>query len=853
MTNTFFNHDTPLTKNTAYRAANVNAVLEAVELGFDRIPAKDPLNHGYHDYLVDSGAADAYVVAFASNAPTAYANGMSFKMKAANANTGASTINVNSIGVKNLTDINGSPLVEGDITTGAILHIAYDGSSFRIIGGRCSTATEFNSAILTKQRTVKSITDLLAIDGGSITNGESAVVNSFYASGTTGGGLFIWNSSLAKSNHNGGTIISPTVPWDGATGTLSAFLAGTGETDSGGNGCWVRPHGELDVLFFGADPTGTNTSRPAIQAAIDLASANYGMVLIPAGEYAIDAAITMKSNVRAKGHGAELVISSASSFSVFYQSSTELENVEFYGLVFDGALNYPADSTVYKQTYALVNNAIRTSGPKITGLTISGCTFKNISGAAIDINGSGSSLIKIDGNLFDKGSYITSPIVLRIPDSPFTDDDRVKHFSITRNFLKVSGPQQHYDASKEDWTFSSDGISIDSGSDGVISGNIVYRPSSFGIRVEQCVRVSVHDNIVIEPGADGITFYYDSTDCACIGNAIYRHGRIPPAYCMRSYGGSYYIPRESPHVTLATLPADPSASSWFDEWPYVLTGIDTGTIIAYDSGDYYAGPSDGILPYRGSSGISITSAAKRISISGNTIKGDVTQSGGKYVYACEYGISPVHIVNDPATDSGEDCNVCGNVIDSVISSTIYWPVYVDPINTRGLLGRATFIANTEDSQVIGNPLLRLDETGFSLPSDARLEAYDERVETLGITLGSGSATLDYTQVAVTKVGRLVTLSGELRIGTVSTPGGDVTITGLPFANSSLAGRASIVNFRATGASFTGSPQGIIAGSLLAGASSIVLYLEKDFVFTSLGAHLQVGTTIDLYFSYHAAE
>lgn len=240
MTNTFFNHDTPLTDNTAYRASNVNDVFEAVELGFDRLPAKDALNHGHHDYLVDSGAADAYVVAFASNAPTAYANGMSFKMKAANANTGASTINVNGIGVKNLTDINGSPLVEGDITTGAILHIAYDGSAFRIIGGRCSTATEFNSAILTKLRGVRHITELLALDGALMVDGEAIEVGSYFSGGNTGGGLFVWDAGLAKSNHDGITTISPTVPWDGTAGTVAAFIAGTGETASGSNGCWVR-------------------------------------------------------------------------------------------------------------------------------------------------------------------------------------------------------------------------------------------------------------------------------------------------------------------------------------------------------------------------------------------------------------------------------------------------------------------------------------------------------------------------------------------------------------------------------------------------------------------------------------
>lgn len=52
-----------------------------------------------------------------------------------------------------------------------------------------------------------------------------------YAPGTTfGGGIFYWDATLPKSQHNGITVFSPTVPWDGTYTTLATFLAGTGET-----------------------------------------------------------------------------------------------------------------------------------------------------------------------------------------------------------------------------------------------------------------------------------------------------------------------------------------------------------------------------------------------------------------------------------------------------------------------------------------------------------------------------------------------------------------------------------------------------------------------------------------------
>jgi hypothetical protein len=62
----------------------------------------------------------------------------------------------------------------------------------------------------------------------------------YYANGTGAGGAFVWSPATAKSTHDGGKVISPTVPWDGTLATHSAFLAGTGETDPSGNGAFVR-------------------------------------------------------------------------------------------------------------------------------------------------------------------------------------------------------------------------------------------------------------------------------------------------------------------------------------------------------------------------------------------------------------------------------------------------------------------------------------------------------------------------------------------------------------------------------------------------------------------------------------
>ncbi|ENU7569183.1 hypothetical protein ACE3Y0_002772 [Salmonella enterica] len=95
-----------------------------------------------------------------------------------------------------------------------------------------------------------------------------------YVPGTDfGGGIFYWNPDKPKSQHNGITIFSPTVPWDGSYGGLSAFLAGTGETDSGGTGCWMRSKkGDIMASWAGFDVTGNQVADDIIKAACILAA-----------------------------------------------------------------------------------------------------------------------------------------------------------------------------------------------------------------------------------------------------------------------------------------------------------------------------------------------------------------------------------------------------------------------------------------------------------------------------------------------------------------------------------------------------------------------------------------------------
>lgn len=87
------------------------------------------------NYSSDGGSANAYTATL-SPAPVAYATGMTVAFKAANANTGASTINVNGLGAKNLKVFCGGgkvPLPANFIVTGSVIFAFYDGTDFVVL------------------------------------------------------------------------------------------------------------------------------------------------------------------------------------------------------------------------------------------------------------------------------------------------------------------------------------------------------------------------------------------------------------------------------------------------------------------------------------------------------------------------------------------------------------------------------------------------------------------------------------------------------------------------------------------------------------------------------------------------
>ena len=126
-------------------------------------------------------------------------------------------------------------------------------------------------------------------------------VRGYHVGSLSGGGTFYWDASRARNTHNGSTIISPTVPWDGTTGTLAAFLLGTGETAVAVPGCFVRTKTPYSVEFFGAVGDGVTDDTVAIQAAMDACAWRTLLFPKPSVFYRITSTLRLSLGITLKG------------------------------------------------------------------------------------------------------------------------------------------------------------------------------------------------------------------------------------------------------------------------------------------------------------------------------------------------------------------------------------------------------------------------------------------------------------------------------------------------------------------------------------------------------------------------
>jgi hypothetical protein len=123
-------------------------------------------------FFTDSGTANAYVLTsispfkspVSSGAGEGYFIGMEIKFRAGNPNTGASTVNLNSAGVKNLKKEDGTTDLDvGDISTTQDSVFRYNGTAFCLANGSASTTAKGIIEIATDMEVTTGTDSLRAI------------------------------------------------------------------------------------------------------------------------------------------------------------------------------------------------------------------------------------------------------------------------------------------------------------------------------------------------------------------------------------------------------------------------------------------------------------------------------------------------------------------------------------------------------------------------------------------------------------------------------------------------------------------------------------------------------------------
>lgn len=131
MSNDYFTDTATATDFTRARASAVRTLSSAVEAAFDLIPAPAALGKVVKPAVTPGGTANALTITN-TNTISSYVTGQKIAFKAAYTNSGATTVNVDGIGVKNLLRPDGSNLVAADLTAGRMYEATYDGTAFQL-------------------------------------------------------------------------------------------------------------------------------------------------------------------------------------------------------------------------------------------------------------------------------------------------------------------------------------------------------------------------------------------------------------------------------------------------------------------------------------------------------------------------------------------------------------------------------------------------------------------------------------------------------------------------------------------------------------------------------------------------
>lgn len=200
-------------------------------------------DNAYSSFIATASGTDTYTATL-SPVISAYSSDQKYFIKFTNANTGAATLNLNSLGAISIVKNGSTALAAGDISAGQIYVIAYDGTNMQILGrissGIGGSTGSVDNAILRADGT-----------GGSTIQAGSLI----YA--TDDGRLY------GTALHNNAGAVTGTTNQYIASGTYTPTLTDTSNVDASSATVsqWIRVGNVVNVSgIVNIDPTSSATT-----------------------------------------------------------------------------------------------------------------------------------------------------------------------------------------------------------------------------------------------------------------------------------------------------------------------------------------------------------------------------------------------------------------------------------------------------------------------------------------------------------------------------------------------------------------------------------------------------------------
>jgi hypothetical protein len=214
MTNAYYTTPTDVAAGAKVRSIDLNTIDSSIDTAFDKLPTETNIKQGKVNYAVDTGAADAYLVSL-PHAPASYTDGLHVRFKPTNTNTGAATINVNSLGAKSIKKINGDALSAGDLTANGTVDIYYNSttgffylSSAASAGASATEAAASSTAASSSASAAATSASAAAASASSASTSASAASTSAAAAATSATTATTQASSASTSATNAASSAS---------------------------------------------------------------------------------------------------------------------------------------------------------------------------------------------------------------------------------------------------------------------------------------------------------------------------------------------------------------------------------------------------------------------------------------------------------------------------------------------------------------------------------------------------------------------------------------------------------------------------------------------------------------------